>query len=80
MENGFALLVEKEEMWAQLLLQVLQDHDIPCVSIPVYGAGLVVRTGMQERLRVYVPEEKMQQAADLLQQLFSEDMQQEDAE
>ena len=33
MDNGYELLVEKEEMWAQMLMQVLQDNDIPCTAL-----------------------------------------------
>ena len=73
MENEFVLLVEKEAMWAQMLMQVLKDNGIPCISIPVYGAGLVVKTGMQERLKVLVPAEHAEQAARLLRELFPGD-------
>lgn len=48
MEMDYGLLVEKEEMWARMLMQVLEDHQIPCVSLPVYGAGLVMKGGMAE--------------------------------
>jgi hypothetical protein len=71
MEHNFHLLTEKEEMWAKMLMQVLSDNGIPCISQPVFGAGLVVRSGMQERLKVFVPSEKLQHASELLQELFS---------
>ena len=78
MSGGFELLVEKEAMWAQMLMQVLKDNDIPCTALPVYGAGFVARTGMQEHLKVYVPSEKLQQAAELLHELFSGEIIQEE--
>lgn len=71
MNDGYVLLVEKEEMWAQMLIQVLEDHNVPCTALPVYGAGFTIRTGTQERLKVYVPSENLPQAAELLQELFS---------
>ena len=40
MNNGYVLLVEKEEMWAQMLIQVLKDNNIPCSALPVHGAGV----------------------------------------
>ena len=73
MNNGYELLVEKEAMWAGLLEQVLQDNDIPCVAIPVYGAGLTLKAGMQERLKIYVTAESKPQAEELLHELFLDD-------
>ena len=72
MAHGFVLLVEKEEMWAQMLTQVLQDNGIPCAALPVYGAGLVMKTGAQERLKVFVPAVQLAQATELLEELFSD--------
>jgi len=72
MENGFAFLVEKEEMWAKMLLQVLNDHGIPCTARAVFGAGLTIRAGARERLRIYVPEEFLPQASELTNELFSD--------
>ena len=70
MDNGFELLVEKETMWAELLQQVLKDNDIQCVAIPVYGAGLSLKTGMQERLKIFVPFDCLARAKELLHELF----------
>ena len=71
MDNGYVLLVEKEEMWAQMLMQVLEDNNVPCAALPVYGVGFAIKTGIQERLKVYVPSENLPQATELLQELFS---------
>ena len=71
MNHGYVLLTEQEEMWARMLIEVLEDHRIPCVSLPVYGAGFSIKTGTQERLKVYVPAEKLPLASELLQALFS---------
>ena len=73
MNNTFELLTEKESMWAQMLMKVLKDNDIPCTALPVYGAGLVVKAGVQERMKVFVPSENLQQATELLHALFSEE-------
>ena len=69
--NGYALLTEKEEMWAHMLTQVLDDNRVPYVTIPVHGAGFSLKTGMQDCLRVYVPADALPQATELLQALFS---------
>jgi len=72
MGSAYEFLTEKEEMWAKMLIKVLTENDIPCTSIPVYGAGLVVKGGMQERLKVYVPKEDTAKAEELLEELFSD--------
>ena len=71
MNNGFVLLTEKEAMWAEMLMEVLKDNDIPCAAEPVYGAGFTVRTGVKEWLKIYVPEEELEKAKDLYEILFS---------
>lgn len=73
MTAGYVLLVEKEEMWARMLTQVLEDNHIPCVTFPVYGAGLSIKTGIQERLQIYVPAEYLTQATAFVEELFSAD-------
>ena len=73
MDSGYVLLIEKEEMWARMLAEVLTDNDIPCVMRSVYGAGLVIRAGMQERIKVYVPSECAENAKELVNELFSSD-------
>ena len=70
MMNGYEVLVEKEEMFAQMVAQVLQDNEIPCAVLPVNGAGFAIKTGVQDRLQVYVPTERLEQAKELLRELF----------
>ena len=72
MNQNYELLLETEEMWAKMLMEVLDDNEIPHAAKPVYGAGLVIRAGMQERLEVYVPKEYFEQAKALADALFSE--------
>ena len=70
MEHDYVLLAEKEEMWVRMLLQVLEDNNIPCTALPVHGAGVVINTGIQERLKVYVPCTNKSAAEDLMNELF----------
>ena len=56
-----------------MLIEVLNDNNIPSVSRPVLGAALVIGTGMHERLRIFVPTEFLQQANELVEELFSAD-------
>ncbi len=73
MKENFEFLAEKEEMWAQMLLQVLKDNGIPCAVLPVHGAAMVMKAGMQERLQLYVPSTERARATQLLEALFPAD-------
>ncbi len=73
MGSDSAFLVEKEAMWGEMLMEVLRDNGIPCTAIPVFGAGLVIKTGIQERLNIYVPKEDLSRAEELLHELFPEE-------
>lgn len=78
MKEGYVLLVEKEEMWAKMLIQVLKDNSIPCAAVPVFGAGLSIKAGMQERLKVNVPSGNLPHARKLVEELFSSESIQEE--
>ena len=69
--TGYEFLSEKEAMWAEMLMQALKENGIPCTSLPVHGAGFVMRTGIMERLQVFVSAEKKPQAEEILEELFS---------
>lgn len=71
MENKYEFLLEKDALWADICMQVLRENGIPCEAFPVNGAGMVIRGGMQERLRIFVPAEKLQEAATLMEDLFA---------
>ncbi len=70
-ETGYEFLVEKEAMWAEMLIQALKENGIPYTALPVYGAGLVIKAGVKERMRIFVPAEKKPQAEEILEELFS---------
>lgn len=72
MHTDYEFLVEHQEMWAKMLMEVLEDNGIACSALPVYGAGMTIQTGMLERLRVFVPKKDKAKAEELLQALFSE--------
>ena len=72
MNESYEFLAEKELMWAEMLEQVLKDNGVDCVSVPVYGAGMALRGGVMERHKVYVPKERLSEAQELLDALFTE--------
>ena len=71
--DEYALLVEKEESWGQVLVQVLEDNNIPCIALPFYGEDIDIITGTQNKLKVYIPSEKLPHAMALVDELFSTD-------
>lgn len=71
MAKDFVFLTEKDEMWAKVLMEVLEDNNIPHVAFPVRGMGYCVRTGNGEHYKIHVPEEYLSAATDLVEQLFS---------
>ena len=73
MTQQHELLVEKDAIWADILMQVLKENGIPCTAFPVYGAGVVLRAGVQERMKLYVPADQKQQAAAIMEDLFAEE-------
>lgn len=72
METVFEFLTQKEAMWAQMLIQVLKDNNVPYTAIPVHGAGLTIKTGMRESLNIFVPKEAKEKAQELMEALFLE--------
>ncbi len=70
MSTGYVPLIEKEAMWAEMLIEVLKNNHIPYVSQPVYGAGFTLKTGIQERLSILVPAQYKEKADALVQELF----------
>ena len=73
MENEYKLLIEKEQMWAKMLIEVLEDNGISCITRSVRGAGLFVKTGIQDLLQIYVLAEHYEKATDIVEELFSKD-------
>lgn len=72
METDFEFLTQKEAMWAQMLIQVLKDNNVPYTALPVHGAGLTIKTGMRESLNIFVPKEAKEKAQELMEALFPE--------
>ena len=71
MNCEYEILTEKEEMWARILGEVLEDNGIPHVLRGVNGVGFSLHTGIQDRVKVYVPKECLERALELAEELFS---------
>ena len=73
MNGDYELLTEKEAMWAEMLEQVLKDNGVDCVAVPVYGAAMALKAGVQERYKIFVPHGQKPQAEEIMDALFSAD-------
>lgn len=71
MDNGFELLLEKEDYWVRMLEEVLKDNGIPCVSFPVHGVAFSMKVPRQRLFRLYVPAGYLSRAEELRSELFS---------
>lgn len=73
MDTNYEFLTEREFIWAEMLMQALRNHNIPCVSFPVNGAAYTLRTGTPEQLRIYIPRENRPLAEEIMDDLFPTD-------
>lgn len=73
MTQQHEFLVEKDAIWADILMQELKANNIPCTAFPVHGAGVVLRAGVQERMKIYVPADLKTQAEKIMEDVFAED-------
>lgn len=69
--GDFCFLDEQPLMWAEMLCDVLGQNGIECFSRSVLGAGLAMGVGANlDRHRVFVPYEKLVEAAEIDGELF----------
>ena len=72
--KDYCFLVEKEEMWAKMLQELLQNNQIPAVLVPTLGAAVSLKSGRAELYQIFVPYAHLEQAADLLQMAFGDEV------
>ncbi len=70
--EDYCFVTERDEMWAKMFLEILQDQKIPCTAVPTCGAVMAMKAGKTERLKLYVPYAKWEQARELLRETFPE--------
>lgn len=67
-------LIEKEQIWGEMLLDVLKQEGIPCIVRRTLGAGLATSIGgMLECYRFYVPFAELDRALAIADELFPKD-------
>ena len=70
--KDYCFLAAKEEMWAKMLQELLQNNHIPAVLLPTLGAGISLKSGQTEQYQIFVPYEGLEQASGLLQMFFGD--------
>lgn len=71
MDNDFVFLTEGHAIWADMLIQILQDNDIPCIASPVQSTRPAIYSGLPKGVEVLVPANKKSQAEEILKGFFS---------
>ena len=65
-------LTEKEQIWSEVLSDVLEKNGIPHLCHNVYGAGIAMKMGpMFERVIFYVKYKDLDAAREIVTELFS---------
>ncbi|MBR6917817.1 MAG: hypothetical protein IKN38_06495 [Clostridia bacterium] len=70
--DDVCMLCEKEQIWSEVLADVLDNNGIPHLCRNVYGAGITAKLGsMFERVIFYVKYKDLDRARDIVEELFS---------
>lgn len=70
MDEEYELLIEKEEIWAKMYVQLLEQNGIKCMVVQVNGIGLSMKTGTQDFLRIYVLSSDIKKAKHIMEENF----------
>lgn len=72
--DEMCFLTEQSPIWAGMLADVLQQHNIHFIKKSSLGAGLAIKMGpMSEMIRFYVPASFLPAASELVEELFSKE-------
>lgn len=72
-QNDPCFLTKKGVIWEEMLEDVLRDSGIPFITKRDLGAGLAIKVGpLSERIAVYVPFSRLEEAKDIVDAFFSE--------
>ena len=73
-QEDLVFLVEKQAMWAEMLMDVLKQEEIPYSFRGSLGAALAMSVGREkEYFKIYVPYNYFEKAHDVVEGLFSGD-------
>lgn len=70
--DDYCFLVEKEDMWAKMLVEILEDNGVHPVCQDALDVVMVIRGGAKSRQSIYVPYRHWELAQELMQAAFQE--------
>lgn len=70
--EDLCFLIEKSTIWADMLKEMLEKHEIPFVDYSTNGAALSLKMGGIENYKLYVPYRFYEPAKQLVDNFFSE--------
>lgn len=71
LEDDYCFLIEKEVLWAEMLMEVFEKENIPYIAYPTYGAGLSIKMGLySEIFKFYVPYQFLNKAVLIVKNMF----------
>lgn len=71
--DDYCFLVEKEEMWAKMLQEILEDNGVHPISHDALDVVWVMRGGERNRCCIYVPFRHLELARELMQAAFPDE-------
>lgn len=69
MNEEYEFLIEKEEIWARMYIQLLEENSIEYTTVSVYGAGLTMKVGGQDIIKIYVPTSQLSKAKKIIKEI-----------
>lgn len=69
--EDFCFLAEPEPVWVQALRDLLQENGVEYMTRNVYGAGMIAKTGIPQRIRFFVRYRDYQRAKELNDAFFN---------
>ena len=72
MSKELCFLTEQTPPWSGMLSDVLGQYHIPFLTRAALGAGMALEVGaMMERVSFFVPGDRLEEAQELVKELFS---------
>jgi hypothetical protein len=69
--DDYCFLTEPDALWVQALEDLLRDNGVAYLTRRVYGAAMITKTGIPQRVRFFVRYRDYQQAKELNEAFFS---------
>ncbi len=72
MHTDLVFLTELNAMWADMLMQILQDNGISATDSPVQGTRPAIYSGQPKGVKIFVPADMKSQAEEIVKAYLGE--------